>query len=229
MAIPRQERERLANQQPPLTRPTLIGALRQGYCWEEFVALYGRLILFWARRDFGLQASDADNLCQEVLIRVWRSIDSYDPARGRFRQWLYTCTRNAVFNLWRSRHGEWVGTDHAAAQIPLQQQSTAVLPCWSPGEDGRGLDAALAILEEEGFALEELQQAMAAVRQRVQPNTWKAFLLFEIFELTAKEIAPLLSMKPTAVNQAVFRVRQLLQQALAESGVPYVRRKEPSR
>jgi hypothetical protein len=47
---------------PPTTRPTLLGALREGLRWEEFVSLYGRLILGWARSDFGLQASDADNL-----------------------------------------------------------------------------------------------------------------------------------------------------------------------
>ena len=70
--------------------------------------------------------------------------------------------------------------------------------------------------DEEGFALEGLQEAVQFVRERVLPHTWKAFLLFEFFEMTAKEIAPLLEMKPTAVNQAVFRVRQLLQQAFID-------------
>src|SRR5215467_16260551 len=93
-------------QQPPTTRPTLLGALREGLRWEEFVALYGRLILAWGRSDFGLQASDADNLCQEVLLRVWRGIGTFDPARGRFRAWLYTCARNAACNLRRCQCGE---------------------------------------------------------------------------------------------------------------------------
>ena len=60
--------------QPPLTRLTLIGAIRQGLRWEEFVALYGRLILHWGRRDFGLQECDAENLRQEVLLRVSRAL-----------------------------------------------------------------------------------------------------------------------------------------------------------
>ena len=67
----------MMRRQPPTTRPTLLGALREGLRWEEFVALYGCLIFGWARSDFGLQASDADNLCQEVLVRVWRGIGTF--------------------------------------------------------------------------------------------------------------------------------------------------------
>ena len=93
----------MTSRQPPLTRPTLVGALRQGCRWEEFVALYGRLILAWGRRDFGLQASDAENLCQEVLLKVWKGIRGYDAGKGRFRNWLYACTRNTVVNLRRDR------------------------------------------------------------------------------------------------------------------------------
>ena len=204
----------MTRRQPPLTRPTLVGALRQGLRWEEFVALYGPLILSWGRRDFGLQESDAENLCQEVLLRVWRGIATFDPARGRFRAWLYASTRNAACNLRRRRHGETIGGYHEEPSAPTS-------PRWGIPE-ARDLDAALSRLEDEGFVLEALQQAVAAVRRRVQPGTWKAFLLFEFFELTGREIAVLLGMKPLTVNQAVFRVRQLLQQCLAgtDAGLP---------
>ena len=187
----------------PPTRPTLLGALREGLRWEEFVALYGPLILAWGRCDFGLQTSDADNLCQEVLLRVWRGIGSFDPARGRFRAWLYACARNAACNLRRCRHGEQVGAPPA-----LGDRERAL-------RDEDDLDAALARLEENGFDVDDLQRAVSAVRARVQPATWKAFLLCEFFELTAKEAGTLLSMQPVAVNQAVFRIRQMLRHCLA--------------
>ena len=186
----------------PATRPTLLGALREGLRWEEFVALYGPVILAWGRRDFGLQTSDADNLCQEVLLRVWRGIASFDPARGRFRAWLYTCARNAACNLRRGQNGQRV------AAPPQLDGDDRALP------DEGNVDAALARLEENGFDVDDLQRAVTAVRARVQPTTWKAFLLCEFFELTAKEAGALLSMQPVAVNQAAFRVRQMLRESL---------------
>jgi RNA polymerase sigma factor (sigma-70 family) len=205
----------MSGQQPPVTRFTLIGALRHGLRWEEFVALYGRLILSWGRRDFRLQDSDAENLCQEVLIKVWKNIGGYDPARGRFRNWLYTCTRNAVLNFWRGRRGERLGGDLAALGERLPGRQPPGPAAWEYLPESAGLDDALRLWEEEGCAGDGLHEAVLHVRARVQPATWKAFLLFEFFEMRAKEIAPHLGLTPAAVNQAVHRVRHLLQQALA--------------
>jgi RNA polymerase sigma-70 factor (ECF subfamily) len=200
--------------QAPLTRLTLIGSLRQGLRWEEFIALYGRLILLWGRRDFGLQDSDAKDLCQDVLIKVWKGIQSYDPARGRFRNWLYACTRNTALNLRRDRHREWIGDDRPDV-VELLGQRSAPPPAW---DDACELEEVLAAVEEEGFDRDGLQEAVLTVRSRVQPLTWKAFLLFEFFDLSAREVGARLGMKPTAVGQAVYRVRQLLNQAwLAET------------
>jgi DNA-directed RNA polymerase specialized sigma24 family protein len=81
----------------------------------------------------------------------------------------------------------------------------------------RPIEEALRALEDEGFAPEDLQGAVRNVRSAVQAATWKAFLLFEFFEMTAKEISPRLGLSPAAVNQAVYRVRQLLQNELRAS------------
>jgi len=191
---------------------TLIGALAKGLRWEEFVAIYGRIILYWARVNFRLQDSDAENLRQEVLIRVWRGIVGYDCSKGRFRGWLYVCTRNAVRNLRR---------DSTSASLrPLVEEMDDPRQ-FVPGSVPSGLDGdfehALHQLEEEGFSVDALQTAVRNVRARVQSTTWKAFLLFEFFDMKAKEIAPLVALTPAAVNQAVHRVRRLLQEALSSS------------
>jgi RNA polymerase sigma-70 factor (ECF subfamily) len=202
----------MATSEPPPTRLTLIGALRQGLRWEEFVALYGRLILVWGRRDFGLQDCDAENVCQEVLIRVWKGIAGYDPGRGRFRAWLYTCTRNVVANLRRGR------APAVQASLPATEPVVARAMAPRPGPEDCPVEEAIRSLEEEGFAPENLQEAVRNVRSAVRPTTWKAFLLFEFFEMTAKEIGPRLGLSPAAVNQAVYRVRQLLQQEMRAPG-----------
>jgi RNA polymerase sigma-70 factor (ECF subfamily) len=198
-----------------LTRLTLIGALCRGLRWEEFLGLYGPAILFWGRRDFGLQGPDAENLRQEVLLRVWRGIGGYEPAKGRFRNWLYTCTRNAARNLWRDRHREWVGSDRPEVRDQLLNRAAPAPAPWAHRVEECSPEEALQVWEEEGFAEEGLQDAVMQVRARVQPATWRAFLLFEFLGMSAKEIGPRLGMKPLAVNQAVYRVRQLLQQTCA--------------
>ena len=202
----------MSEQITPPTRLTLIGALAKGLRWEEFVAIYGRIILYWARVNFRLQDSDAENLRQEVLIRVWRGIAGYDCSKGRFRSWLYACTRNAVSNLRR---------DSTSASLrPLVEEMDDPRQ-FVPGSVPSGLDGdfehALHQLEEEGFSVDALQTAVRNVRARVQSTTWKAFLLFEFFDMKAKEIAPLVALTPAAVNQAVHRVRRLLQEALSSS------------
>jgi RNA polymerase sigma-70 factor (ECF subfamily) len=217
----------MSNPEPPWTRLTLIRALPQGLRWEEFVALYGRLILFWGRRDFGLQECDAENLRQEVLLKVWKGIAGYDPARGRFRNWLYACTRNAVLNGWHGRRAELPGRRPSEARGPLPTPAAAVPAAWGTERQGGDVEAALERLEEEGFALDGLEEAMRHVRARVQPHSWKAFLLFECFELKAKEIAPRLGMTPAAVNQAVYRIRQLLHEALTVRQPPHAEHQEP--
>ena len=197
----------------PTTRLTLIGALGRGLRWEEFLALYGRLILLWGRRDFGLRDAEAEDLRQEVLVRVWRGIGGYDPARGRFRNWLYACTRNAVVSLWRAGRRQPPPAGGRLEEVALPPEP----PPWERGREAADLDDALRLLDEEGFARDDLQRAVADVRGRVQSDTWKAFLLFEFFGMRAREIGPRLGLRPAAVNQAVFRVRRLLRQALEES------------
>ena len=194
----------------PLTRLTLIGALASGLRWEEFVTIYGRIIFHWARTDFGLQHSDADNLRQEVLISVWRGIGSYDTGKGRFRAWLYTCTRNAVRDLQRAM------CRHSLDRVDNDVEDSRRVPEFSRAPIlVTDLEAGMRQLEEEGFSTEGLQAAVRSVRSRVHPKNWKAFLLFEFFEMRAKEIAPLVGLSPAAVNQAVHRVRRLLQAELA--------------
>jgi RNA polymerase sigma-70 factor (ECF subfamily) len=210
----------------PSTRLTLIGALAKGLRWEEFVALYGRIILSWARANFGLQECDAENLCQEVLIRVWKGIGGYDHRKGRFRNWLYACTRNAVLNLWRGQAGQPVCLPFEEMDDRDRSRPGRVLRLDSCDGD---LERAIRRLEENGYSADGLHGAVRNVRSRVHPNTWKAFLLFEFFEMKAKEIAPLVELPPASVNQAVHRVRRLLRQAFSHSSPPTGDRRPVSR
>jgi RNA polymerase sigma factor (sigma-70 family) len=47
--------------------------------------------------------SKAEELVQEVFLKVWRSSHTFDPSRGNFSTWLYRVTRNVAFDLHRKR------------------------------------------------------------------------------------------------------------------------------
>jgi RNA polymerase sigma-70 factor (ECF subfamily) len=45
----------------------------------------------------------AEELVQEVFLRVWRSSGTFDPSRGSFSTWLFRVTRSAALDLHRKR------------------------------------------------------------------------------------------------------------------------------
>jgi len=51
----------------------------------------------------GFAGADADDLVQETFVRVFRSLETFDPARGPFRPWLAAIARNAARRRWSAR------------------------------------------------------------------------------------------------------------------------------
>ena len=45
----------------------------------------------------------AEELVQEVFLKVWRSAHTFDPSRGSFSTWLYRVTRSVALDLYRKR------------------------------------------------------------------------------------------------------------------------------
>jgi RNA polymerase sigma factor (sigma-70 family) len=91
----------------PATRASLLVRIRDGQdreAWRQFVQVYAPVVYGFARKR-GLQDADAADLMQEVLrsVAVAAGRLDYDAGRGSFRGWLYTVTRNKIFNVLDSR------------------------------------------------------------------------------------------------------------------------------
>jgi len=86
----------------PETRLSLIARLHDredDNAWNEFVQLYQPLIQAIVQRR-GLRYNDAADVTQDVLGRVAKSIEKWepDPQKGSFRGWLYRVTRNLTID-----------------------------------------------------------------------------------------------------------------------------------
>src|SRR5436853_7767418 len=110
----------------PLTRASLLVQIRDGanhVAWQEFVNLYGPVVYGFARKR-GLQDADAADLMQDVLRSVSSAIGrlEYDRTQGSFRGWLFTITRNKIFNFLSARRIRPQATGDSATNRILTQE-----------------------------------------------------------------------------------------------------------
>ena len=110
----------------PLTRVSLLVQIRDGsnkVAWQDFIKLYGPVIYGFARKR-GLQDADAADLMQDVLRSVSSAIGrlDYDRTQGTFRGWLFTITRNKVYNFLSARRIRPQGSGDTTTNKLLNEQ-----------------------------------------------------------------------------------------------------------
>ncbi|HVA50766.1 MAG TPA: sigma-70 family RNA polymerase sigma factor [Pirellulales bacterium] len=179
----------------PLTRASLLVQLRDGSnhrAWQEFLDLYGPMIYSFARSR-GLQDADAADLMQEVMRSVMNAIGrfDYDRQQGTFRGWLFTITRNKVFNFLSARRIRPQASGDTATKRLLDNQA-------DPNDDTDQWE-----LE---YQRRLAARAMDRVKGEFQEKTWQAFWLTAVDGVAAGEAAKQVGISPGAVYVAKSRV-----------------------
>src|SRR3954468_10065527 len=122
----------------PATRASLLLRLRDARddaAWAQFAELYGPVVYGYLRKH-ALQDADAADLCQEVLGAVAGAIGrlEYDPARGAFRNWLFTVVRRKLWK-WQEVQQKRVqgsgdsATHHLLEQVPAREEAEWEAEC----------------------------------------------------------------------------------------------------
>jgi RNA polymerase sigma-70 factor, ECF subfamily len=164
--------------------------------FEQLVERHQRLVIGTVGRMLG-NNSDAEDLAQQVFVRVWKSAKRYVP-RAKFTTWLLKITRNLVFNELRrrSRH----------PQVPLHPESA---------EEERPIRDEHAIAPDASLLEQELQKAIDAAIADLPETQRLAVILRRYEELSYEEIAETLDQSVSAVKSLLFRARTELRTSLS--------------
>jgi RNA polymerase sigma factor (sigma-70 family) len=159
--------------------------------WEQIVAEHSARVYRLAYRLTG-SPHDAEDLTQEVFVRVFRSLSTYTP--GTFEGWLHRITTNLFLDQARRKAKIRFDafTEGAETRIP----SRAVTPDF-------------AVLE--GIFDDDVENALAAL----PPDFRAAVVLCDIEGLSYEEIADVLDLKLGTVRSRIHRGRSMLRKALA--------------
>jgi RNA polymerase sigma factor (sigma-70 family) len=179
----------------PLTRASLLVQLRDGAnhaAWQEFAKLYGPVIYGFARKR-GLQDADAADLMQDVMRSVSNAIArlDYNRNQGTFRGWLFTITRNKIFNFFSARRIRPQGSGDTTTNRLLDTQ-----PDTNDGVDAWELE----------YQRRLASLAMERVKSEFQENTWRAFWLTAVEGVAVAEVAKQIGISPGAIYVAKSRV-----------------------
>ena len=159
--------------------------------WDEIVDAHSDRVFRLAYRLTGNRA-DAEDLTQDVFVKVFRSADTFRP--GSFEGWLHRVTTNAFLD--RARRRSRIRFD------PLPDSAAATLRSRIPAPDLQVLDTVFDA---------DVERALASLA----PQMRAAVVLCDVEGLTYEEIADLLGLKLGTVRSRIHRGRAQLRRALA--------------
>lgn len=188
------------------TRGTLLHRVREGApggeadaaAWRELDDTYREMLLRFCRSR-GLQHADAEDVIQQVFARLIDGLRKfeYDRTKGRFRDYLFRCARNAI-------------SDWAGARGCQSQPGAGVVPVSEVASESEWEESFRQEWVDHHFrrALQEIEKTADAQSVEVLRAT--------LAGRSPKEIALTLGMQEMAVYKAQQRMRDRLKARIAE-------------
>jgi RNA polymerase sigma-70 factor (ECF subfamily) len=168
--------------------------------FEELVERYQHRLVGVMHHLVG-NADEAEDLAQEVFLRVYRARKKYRP-RAKFSTWLFTIANNLALNSLRSRQRKPV--------VPLNVRDSGPL--------GPRPAESLVHARTEQPAQSLQQQELAAIIARaldgLNERQRMAVVLNKFEEMSYEEIAEVMNLTTKAVKSLLSRARSNLRDAL---------------
>ena len=170
--------------------------------WEEIVQRYNRRIYNICYR-FAGSADDAQDLTQEVFIKMYRTLSSYDAGRAAFMTWLTTITRNLLVDHFRKTKQERMteSLDAASSEHEDAMPLSDKIPDKAAPPDAR---------IQTRQAGEKVHQAL----QKLSPELREAVILRDLQDMDYREIAAVLKVPEGTVKSRINRGRAELARLL---------------
>ncbi len=159
--------------------------------------IYSPLVYSWIRRS-NLQTQDAYDVTQQVFVKVYKQLASFDSDKGKFRAWLWTITKNQIIEHCRNakRYHSMLELIYASGFPAPPEATSSKVP---------------AIVAQR--ALEVFQDRLSGKSLRIAIAAW-------IEGQTTESIAQDLETTRNAVYAAKSRALKLLREVLAELEFP---------
>lgn len=186
----------------PKTRNSLVLRLKEpadAEAWFEFCEIYEPLILRIARSR-GLQNADANDLAQDVFVRIAKSVRRWkpDPEKGSFRGWISTIARNLTIDFLRQQD-----------RRPISANEPTLASIEEPCAESDFYDIEF---EKQFFAW-----AAEKIRASFKPHTWQAFWRTAVEQRPVKEVAESLGLTSGAIylarSRVIAKLRTTIEQA----------------
>jgi RNA polymerase sigma-70 factor (ECF subfamily) len=172
----------------------------EGPAWEELVRRHTRRVFGLCYRFTG-NSTEAEDLSQDVFLRIYRTLPSYRPAFGAFPTWLTSVTRNLLVDHYRRTRRDRI-TDSIDDAMPALEEKHS--PAKTP--DRLAQAAELSVQLQHGLA-------------RLSPELREAVILRDLQGLDYSEIQVVLQVPEGTVKSRINRGRIELARILTEMGI----------
>jgi RNA polymerase sigma-70 factor (ECF subfamily) len=168
--------------------------------WEDLVRVHTRRVYAICYRFTG-SVQEAQDLTQDVFLRVFRSLKSFRSGEGSFTVWLTRLTRNLLIDHYRRTRQERA-TDSIEERLPMLEEKDS-----------------MSARTDRLVAGREASEVLQAALQKLSPELRETVILRDLEELDYKEIARILDVPEGTVKSRLNRGRAELARILRRQKV----------